>query len=89
MAGGHFAKASGRLTFDAGQTEATVVGGAQERRQAEAGETFALKVAGAGVVAGHGIASILDDDARAERVDRAAKPIERTATISPSGSRSR
>src|SRR5690606_12807045 len=63
----------GRLTFEAGQTEATVAVALKNDKKVEAGETFGLEVGGGGL-AGHGTAALLDDDGRpAFSIERAER----------------
>jgi len=63
-AGSDFVKDKGKLTFHAGQTEATVAIDLKNDGKAEAGETFGLKVSGPRNLDldGFGMASLLDDD---------------------------
>jgi hypothetical protein len=56
-----FVRDFGKLTFAPGQTEAVVLIDLKNDRKAEAGESFGLKVTGAGL-AGVGEATLLNDD---------------------------
>lgn len=61
--GSDFTGKSGQLVFAAGQTEAKVVVNLKNDGVSESGETFGLKVKGAGLAA-YGQAELLDDDGR-------------------------
>ncbi len=61
---GDFIGERGKLTFYAGQTEATVAVDLKNDGKLESAETFGLRVTGPGGLKGFGAATLLDDDGR-------------------------